>query len=49
MNILLVELRNIKNALINASADLKVIFRAPLEHLLIDVYNFFALIKTNES
>ena len=45
MNILLVELRNIKNALISSSADLNIIFKSPLEHLKTDVNKFLFTTK----
>jgi len=37
MNTLLLELRNIKLALINSSKDLSIIFESPLDHLKTDV------------
>lgn len=37
MSILLMELTNIKNALINSSADIERVFKLPLSHLKINV------------
>jgi len=39
MDTLLLELRNIKLALINSSADLSIIFKSPLDHIKSDVKN----------
>jgi hypothetical protein len=45
MNTLLLELRNIKLALINSSKDLNIIFKSPLDHLKTDVKNLLIYFK----
>ena len=48
MDTLLLELRNIKLALINSSADLSIIFKSPLDHLKTDV-NIYLFIFINKN